>query len=81
MHYLPSVAGILLVDKSAVMTLSPQFVTKVSAISIGVYYAWSFFQEPLDTYGCDTSIESSTIPVAASFLVALSVGAFLGYST
>ena len=43
MHYLPSVAGVLLVDKKSVTSLHPLFICFVSTIAVGVYFSWSFF--------------------------------------
>ena len=78
MHYLPSFAAILLVDKNTVLTLPPRFVCFVSSIAVGVYFAWSFFQNPLEVYGCThLFLTTAAIPFSASVFVFLIIGGYL----
>ena len=77
MHYLPLTASVLLVDKAALLQVPFRLVLIDAALGVGVFYAWSFFQEPLETYGCPHLIEASSIPLITSLLVGASAMTYI----
>ena len=60
MHFVPTLAAVLLVDTNEVVLNTSNTIFSTSALGLGVYLVWEFFRDPLVIYGCN-NINSPTV--------------------